>query len=189
MAATPSRMVSLGTQMPSFSLPDTVTGETIHSSSLAGSPSVVVFICNHCPYVKHIRAGLADLGRYCRERGVPMVAISSNDVSTYPDDAPDAMAREAAEAGYVFPYLFDEAQAAAKSFDARCTPDLFIFGSDGRLAYRGQFDDSRPGNGIPVTGRDARAAVDALLAGAQPVAAQKPSIGCSIKWKLGNEPA
>ncbi len=183
MAATPSRMVALGTAMPAFSLPDTVSGKVVDSSSLAGKPSVVIFICNHCPFVKHIRAGLADFGRFCRDRGVPMVAISSNDVTAYPDDAPEAMAREAAQADYVFPYLYDESQTVAKAFDARCTPDLFIFGTDGRMAYRGQFDDARPSNDIPVTGRDARAAVDALLGGKLPSAEQKASIGCSIKWK------
>jgi peroxiredoxin len=176
-------MVALGTAMPMFSLPDTASGKVVDSSSLAGRPSVVLFICNHCPFVKHIRAGLADFGRFCQERGVPMVAISSNDVTAYPDDAPEAMVREAALADYVFPYLYDESQAVAKAFDARCTPDLFIFGADGRLAYRGQFDDARPSNDIAVTGRDARAAVDALLGGKQPSAEQKASIGCSIKWK------
>jgi peroxiredoxin len=189
MANTPSRMVSLGTVMPVFSLPDTISGRMLASSALAGKPSVVVFICNHCPFVKHIRAGLADFGRYCRSKGVPMIAISSNDVAGYPDDAPDAMAREAASAGYIFPYLYDESQAVAKAFDARCTPDLFIFDRDGKLAYRGQFDNARPSNEIPVTGHDARAAVDALLAGQQPAAEQKASIGCNIKWKPGNEPA
>jgi thiol-disulfide isomerase/thioredoxin len=188
MASTPSRMVSLGSSMPSFSLPDTVSGRTLDSSALAGKPSVVIFICNHCPYVKHIRTGLAEFGRFCREKGVPMVAISSNDASSYPDDAPEAMAVEARFACYVFPYLYDESQAVAKAFDARCTPDLFIFSSDGKLAYRGQFDDSRPGNQIPVTGKDARAAVEALLAGQPPRTDQKASIGCSIKWKPGNEP-
>jgi peroxiredoxin len=182
-------MVSLGTKMPAFSLPDATTGGMVDASSLAGRPSVVVFICNHCPFVKHIRTGLADFGRFCRDQNVPMVAISSNDVSTHPDDAPEAMAREAASAGYTFPYLFDESQAIAKAFDARCTPDLFIFDRDGKLAYRGQFDDARPSNPISVTGRDARAAVDALLAGQQPTASQKASIGCNIKWKPGNEPA
>jgi peroxiredoxin len=189
MANTPSRMVSLGTPMPAFSLPDAVSGRTLASSAMAGKPSVVIFICNHCPFVKHIRAGLADFARYCRSKGVPMVAISSNDVTSYPDDAPEAMARESASAGYIFPYLYDESQAVAKAFDARCTPDLFIFDSDGKLAYRGQFDDARPSNQIPVTGRDARAAVDTLVAGGKPAAGQKASIGCSIKWKPGNEPA
>ena len=189
MANTPSRMVSLGTAMPDFSLPDTISGRTLHSSALAGKPRVVIFICNHCPFVKHIQSALAEFGRYCRSKGVPMVAISSNDVASYPDDAPEAMAREAANAGYIFPYLFDESQAVAKAFDARCTPDLFIFDRDGKLAYRGQFDDARPGNQIPVTGQDARAAVDLLVAGGQPAAEQKASIGCNIKWKPGNEPA
>jgi hypothetical protein len=132
---------------------------------------------------------LAEFGRYCRSKGVPMVAISSNDVAHYPDDAPEAMARESASAGYIFPYLYDESQAVAKAFDARCTPDLFIFDRDGKLAYRGQFDDARPSNEIPVTGRDARAAIDALLVGGQPAAEQKASIGCNIKWKPGNGPA
>jgi len=188
MAAT-SRMVSLGTQMPSFSLPDAVTGKTVDSSLLAGRPSVVIFICNHCPYVKHIRAGLVDFGRFCRERNVGMVAISSNDVGTHPADAPELMAIEASEAGFVFPYLYDGSQEVAKAFAAACTPDLYIFDQDGKLAYRGQFDGARPGNGVPVTGRDARAAVEALLAGQAPSPQQKASIGCSIKWKPGNEPA
>jgi hypothetical protein len=181
-------MVSLGTALPSFSLFDTLSGQTVDSTTLAGRPSVVVFICNHCPYVKHIQTGLAEFGRFCRDKGVAMVAISSNDVSSHPDDAPANMAIEARYAGYVFPYLYDESQSAAKAFDARCTPDLFVFDREGRLAYRGQFDDSRPGNAIPVTGRDARAAVEALLAGRQPPADQKASIGCNIKWKPGNEP-
>jgi len=188
MAATPSRMVSLGTTMPAFTLPDTISGKLLESAVLAGRPSVVIFICNHCPYVKLIQAGLADFGRFCREKNVPMVAISSNDANKYPDDAPAAMAEEAARAGYVFPYLYDESQAVAKAFDARCTPDLFIFDSSGKLAYRGQFDDARPGNGLPVTGADARAAVEALLTGQRPAALQKASIGCNVKWKPGNEP-
>jgi peroxiredoxin len=188
MAATPSRMIALGTAMPSFELPDTVTGKKVAFSSLVGNPSVVIFICNHCPFVKHIHKGLADFGRFCLERGVGMVAISSNDVGTYPEDAPEAMAVEAARTGYVFPYLYDESQAVARAFDARCTPDLFIFDREGKLAYRGQFDDARPQSPVPVTGRDARAAVEALLAGRKPDANQKASIGCSIKWKPGNEP-
>jgi peroxiredoxin len=182
-------MISLGTGMPSFALPDTVTGKMVESSALAGKPSVVIFICNHCPYVKHLRAGLAAFGRFCAEHDVPMVAISPNDVETYPDDGPEGMAAEAVQAGYVFPYLYDESQAVARAFDARCTPDLFIFDRDGKLAYRGQFDDARPQSPVPVTGRDARAAVEALLAGQKPSAAQTASIGCGIKWKPGNEPA
>ena len=145
-------------------------------------------LCNHCPYVKHIRSGLADFGRVCAERGVAMVAISSNDVTTYPADSPEMMKREASEAGYVFPYLFDETQAVARAFHAACTPDLYIFDAAGRLAYRGQFDDSRPRNNVPTTGADLRAAADAVLQGRLPSPNQKPSVGCNIKWKVGNEP-
>jgi peroxiredoxin len=176
-------MLPLGTPMPPFSLPDTVSGAVFGSAALAGKPAVVFFICNHCPFVKHIRAGIADFGRYCRDRGVAMVAISSNDAAAYPADAPPAMAAEAADAGYVFPYLYDESQAVARAFDAACTPDLYIFDANSKLAYRGQFDGARPGNEVPVTGRDARTAVDALLAGHLPSPEQIPSIGCNIKWK------
>ena len=176
-------MLALGTALPAFELPDTVTGTRVSSASLAGKPSVVFFICNHCPYVKHIRGGIADFGRFCQERGVGMVAVSSNDVAAYPADSPEAMAAEAREAGYVFPYLYDESQAVARAFDAACTPDLYIFDAQQKLAYRGQFDASRPKNNEPVTGRDARAAVEALLSGQAPTADQIPSIGCSIKWK------
>src|SRR4051794_34976684 len=183
MSRTPSRMLPLGTEIPAFSLPDTVSGTVVDSSALAGKPAVVFFICNHCPFVKHIRAGIADFGRYCREQGVAMVAISSNDAVAYPADAPPAMAAEAKEAGYTFPYLYDESQAVARAFDAACTPDLYIFDAQGKLAYRGQFDAARPGNDVPVTGRDARAAIDALRAGKAPSAEQIPSIGCNIKWK------
>lgn len=183
MARTPSRMLPLGTALPDFSLPDAVSGAVVDSSTLADKPAVVFFICNHCPFVKHIRAGIAEFGRYCRDRGVGMVAISSNDAVTYPADSPAAMAVEAADAGYVFPYLYDESQAVARAFDAACTPDLYIFDKHGKLAYRGQFDGARPGNDVPVTGRDARAAVDALVAGKLPSSDQIPSIGCNIKWK------
>jgi peroxiredoxin len=181
--AVPSNMRELGTSMPSFNLPDVVTGKLVASSSLSGKPAVVIFICNHCPYVKHIREGLAAFGRYCQERGVGMVAISSNDVVAYPEDGPEAMAVEAKQSGYVFPYLFDETQAVARAFEAACTPDLYIYDAQGLLAYRGQFDDSRPKNSLPVTGADAREAVDRLLAGQAPSSDQKPSIGCNIKWK------
>jgi peroxiredoxin len=183
MARTPSTMRELGTPIPTFSLPDTVSGQLVDSSSLLGKPSVVIFICNHCPYVKHIRAGLADFGRYCQEQGVALVAISSNDAGTYPDDSPENMALEARDAGYVFPYLYDESQAVARAFEAACTPDLYIYDAEGRLAYRGQFDDARPKNDAPVTGKDARAAVAALLSGQRPSPEQQPSIGCNIKWK------
>lgn len=181
--ATPSNMRELGSAMPSFDLPDTVSGNSVSSSSLLGKPAVVIFICNHCPYVKHIRQGLADFGRWCRQQGVGMVAISSNDVGQYPEDGPEAMAREAELSGYEFPYLFDESQAIARAFDAACTPDLYIYDARGLLAYRGQFDDSRPKNDAPVTGKDARSAVEALLSGRAPAPHQTPSIGCSIKWK------
>jgi peroxiredoxin len=181
--AVPSNMRELGTLMPSFDLPDTVSGKRVSSDSLSGKPAVVLFICNHCPYVKHIRQGLADFGRMCRERGVGMVAISSNDVAQYPEDGPEAMALEAKQSGYVFPYLFDASQEVARAFDAACTPDLYIYDASGLLAYRGQFDDSRPKNNAPVDGKDARAAVEALLAGAPPSSDQRPSIGCNIKWK------
>ena len=176
-------MLALGTPIPQFSLPDTVSGQVVSSASLLGKPSVVFFICNHCPFVKHIRAGISDFGRYCAERGAVMVAVSSNDAIAYPADAPPAMTIEAKEAGYVFPYLFDDSQEVARSFDAACTPDLYIFDAHGKLAYRGQFDGARPGNDVPVTGRDARAAIDALLLGASPSSDQIPSIGCNIKWK------
>ncbi|HVY26273.1 MAG TPA: thioredoxin family protein [Polyangiaceae bacterium] len=183
MARTPSNMRELGTTMPSFNLPDTVSGKQVSSDSLRGKPSVVIFICNHCPYVKHIRTGLAAFGRFCQERGVAMVAISSNDAVAYPDDSPEKMTQEAKDAGYVFPYLFDESQAVARAFDAACTPDLYIYDAQGKLAYRGQFDDARPKTDAPVTGKDARDAIEALLAGRAPSSDQKPSIGCNIKWK------
>jgi len=181
--ATPSRMLPLGTPMPTFTLPDTVSGALVSSSSLQGKPAVVFFLCNHCPYVKHIRVGISELGRFCQERGVGMVAVSSNDVLTYPADSPEAMLLEAKEAGYTFPYLYDESQEVARAFDAACTPDLYIFDAQGKLAYRGQFDGARPKNDVPVTGRDARAAIELLLAGKAPSSEQIPSIGCNIKWK------
>jgi peroxiredoxin len=189
MVATESQMLELGTPLPAFSLVDTTTGQTLSSDTLrGGSASVVAFICNHCPFVKHIREGLAEFGRYCEEQGVKMVAVSSNDVTTHPADAPQRMAEEARRAGYVFAYLYDESQAVAKAFRAACTPEFYVFDGEGKLAYRGQFDDSRPGNGKPVTGSDLRAAVDALLGGSRPAEQQLPSIGCNIKWRAGNAP-
>jgi peroxiredoxin len=183
MARTPSNMLALETSLPRFSLPDAVTGKIVDSSQFSGQPLVVAFICNHCPFVKHIRQGLAEFGAYCAEKGAAVVAISSNDVDNYPDDSPENMAKEAREAGYGFPYLYDESQAVARAFNAACTPDLYLFDGNGKLVYRGQFDDSRPGNGVPVTGRDLRAAVDAVVLGRAPSADQTPSIGCNIKWK------
>lgn len=181
--AVPSNMLALGTMLPSFRLKDTVSGRLVASEELLGRPSVVAFVCNHCPYVKHIRSGLADFGRYCQERGVALVAVSSNDPVSHPEDAPDKMAVEAKTQGYVFPYLFDETQSVARAFDAACTPEFYVFDRAGKLAYRGQFDEARPKNSVTVTGADVRAAVDALLAGRAPNPDQKPSIGCSIKWK------
>lgn len=183
MARTPSTMRELGTPLPSFELPNAATGQLVKSSDWAGHIVVVAFICNHCPFVIHLKKDLAAFGRYCEERDVVMVAISSNDVETYPADSPELMKADAQEFGYVFPYLYDESQEVAQAFDAACTPDFFVFDGDAKLAYRGQFDDSRPGNNVPVTGTDLRNAVDALLAGERPSLEQKPSIGCNIKWK------
>jgi peroxiredoxin len=187
MVAVNSTMLPLGTAAPDFRLPDT-SGKTISLSDFKGKPLLVMFICNHCPFVKHVRDGLAQLGRDYLPRGAAIAAVSSNDVEGYPADSPDKMREEAKAAGYLFPYLYDESQAVAKAYHAACTPDFFLFDKNHRLVYRGQLDDSRPGNGVPVTGKDLRAALDAVLA-AKPVAAtQKPSIGCNIKWKSGNEP-
>ncbi|HWO10399.1 MAG TPA: thioredoxin family protein [Polyangiaceae bacterium] len=184
MAATPSTMRELGAPLPKFQLPDARTGELVSDAQLRGQgPAVVAFICNHCPFVVHIRAGLVEFGRYCQGASVPFVAISSNDVSTHPQDGPGPMAQEAKRHGFTFPYLYDESQGVARAFDAACTPDFFVFDAAGKLAYRGQFDGARPSNALPVTGADLRAAVEALLGGRAPNPEQKPSIGCGIKWK------
>jgi peroxiredoxin len=191
MAKTLSTMLPLGTAAPDFTLPDAVTGKTVALKDFTGAPALlVIFMCNHCPYVKHIRAELAKLGREYQSRGVAMVGISSNDARAYPDDSPEKMAEEARLAGYTFPYLYDESQAVAKAYRAACTPDFFLFDRERRLVYRGQFDDSRPRVEavLPVTGRDLRAALDAVLAGRPLPGDQKPSLGCNIKWKPGNEP-
>jgi peroxiredoxin len=188
MALTPSTMLALGTKAPAFALPDT-TGETVSLADFPNAPAVLVmFICNHCPFVKHIRAELAQLGKDYLSQGAAIVAISSNDVTTHPDDSPAKMAIEAKEAGYVFAYLYDETQSVARAYQAACTPDFFLFDRHQQLVYRGQLDDSRPGNGISVTGKDLRAALDAVLAGKPVAAGQKASMGCNIKWKPGNEP-
>jgi len=181
--AVQSSLLPLGTPLPSFRLTDTVSGRVVASADFAGRPLVVAFICNHCPYVKRIRDGLAAFGRYASERGVGFVGVSSNDPAAYPEDAPDKMALEARAAGWSFPYLFDETQGTARAFQAACTPEFYVFDAQGALAYRGQFDEARPKNDAPVTGADVRAAVEALLAGQSPKSEQKPSIGCSIKWK------
>ena len=188
MAATPSSMLALGTPLPEFALVDTVSGQTVSSSSLLGSIAVVAFICNHCPFVVHIKAELSRFGAFCNEHGVRLVAISSNDVSTHPMDGPAEMAKDARRHAYPFPYLFDETQGVARVFAARCTPEFYVFDRAGKLAYRGQFDDARPSRPTPVTGADVRAAVNALLRGELPDRDQKPSMGCNIKWKAGMAP-
>ena len=181
-------MLPLGTAAPDFQLPDT-NGKTISLAAFKDKPALlVVFMCNHCPYVKHLRAGLAQLAPDYLPRAVAVVGINSNDVANYPEDSPAKMAAEVKSAGYIFPYLYDESQAVAKAYRAACTPDFFLFDRGRRLVYRGQFDASRPGNGVPVTGKDLRAALDAVLAGKPPSTFQSPSIGCNIKWKRGNEP-
>jgi peroxiredoxin len=181
-------MLALGTVAPDFQLPN-IDGKHVALAGFKAAPALVVmFICNHCPYVKHLRAALSDFGRECAAKGVAVVAISSNDAANYPDDSPAKMALEAKAAGYPFPYLYDESQKVAKAYRAACTPDFYLFDRGRRLVYRGQFDASRPGNGIPATGRDLRAAVDAVLKGAAPSLNQAPSMGCNIKWKRGNEP-
>ncbi len=188
MAVTPSTMLELGTEAPDFRLPDT-DGREVALGDFAGAPALVVmFICNHCPYVKHVQAELARLASEYQARGVAVVAISSNDVAQFPDDGPGTMRAERERAGYTFPYLFDETQDVAKAYRAACTPDLFVFDAQRRLVYRGQLDDSRPGNGVPVTGRDLRAALEAVLAGRPVAARQRASLGCNIKWKPGHEP-
>jgi peroxiredoxin len=189
MAKTPSTMLELGTKAPEFNLRDTVTGRMLSLADFRGKKGLLVmFICNHCPFVIHVREKLAEIGRVYPERGLAVVGISANDVSTHPQDGPEAMKKEAAAAGYEFPYLYDETQSVAKAYAAACTPDFFLFDGDLKLVYRGQLDDSRPGSNVPVTGKDLLAAMDALLAGHAVTEKQKPSLGCNIKWKKGNEP-
>jgi peroxiredoxin len=190
MARTYSTMAPLGMELPAFALTDVISGRRFTEADFADTPALLVaFLCNHCPYVRHVRGGLADFAREYRDRGLAVVGISSNDVGAYPQDGPDGMREEAHSAGYAFPYLFDETQQVAKAFSAACTPDFFLFDRAGRLAYRGQFDASRPSTDVPVTGADLRKAADAVLAGEVPGSDQTPSIGCNIKWIPGNEPA
>ncbi len=184
MAATPSNMVALGTQAPDFTIPDTVSGESFSLNDLkSDKATVVMFICNHCPYVIHINDGLVKLTNEYSSMGVSFIAISSNDIINYPEDSPEKMKQNAERLGYNFPYLYDESQEVAKAYNAACTPDFYIYDKDMKLAYRGQFDDSRPGNGKPVTGKDVREALDNMLAGEPVSNKQIPSIGCNIKWK------
>ena len=188
MALTPSTMLKLGTSAPYFRLPDT-EGRLISLEDFKGAKALlVIFMCNHCPYVKHIRPGLVEFAQKYQSKGLAVVGINANDAAKYPDDSPGKMVDEVATAGYTFPYLYDETQEAAKAYRAACTPDFFLFDKNRKLVYRGQFDDSRPGNNIPVTGKDMREAVDALLAGKAINPAQSPSIGCNIKWRAGNAP-
>jgi peroxiredoxin len=188
MALTPSTMLPLGTTAPDFQLPDT-NGKLVSASDFKNAPALlVIFMCNHCPYVIHIRQGLAQLGRDYQSKGVAMIGINSNDAVNYPADNPARMKDETRTAGYTFPYLFDESQLVAKAYHAACTPDIYLFDARHKLVYRGQFDDSRPGNGVPVTAKDLRVALDAVLAGKPVSATQTPSMGCNIKWKAGNEP-
>ena len=186
MSLTESTMLELGTLAPGFALTDVVTGRTVSRDDFHGQKALLVmFICAHCPYVKHIERGLAALGRDFAAQPVGIVAISSNDAVTHPADSPAGLKRQAETYGFAFPYLYDETQAVARAYKAACTPDFFLFDADFRLAYRGQFDSSRPGNGIPVTGEDLRSAIDTVLSGKPVLTGQRPSIGCNIKWSLG----
>ena len=188
MPETPSMMLDLGTPMPSFSLPD-FNGHMVSDADVKGSNALLVaFICKHCPFVRHIRNEFARFATEYQARGLAVIAIASNDTKEFPEDGPEGMKEEAAEAGYTFPYLFDEKQLVARAFKAACTPDLFLFDGQRRLYYRGQFDGSRPKNNVPVNGADLRAAADALLAGEPAPAVQRPSLGCNIKWSPGNAP-
>jgi len=190
MAATTSTMLALGTMAPAFSLPDVVSGRTISLTSFQDKQALLVmFICHHCPFVKHVAAELAQLGRDYAPKGVGIVAISSNDPAVSADDSPEGLQTMAAKLGLNFPVCYDETQAVAKSYAAACTPEFYLFDQDRKLVYRGQLDDSRPSNGKPVTGADLRAAIDDLLAGRPLSKDQKPSLGCNIKWRPGNEPA
>jgi peroxiredoxin len=188
MPETPSTMLDLGTPLPSFTLPD-FDGRMVSDADFKGSKALLVaFICKHCPFVRHIRQEFSRFASEYEAKGLKVVAIASNDTKEFPEDGPEGMKQEASEAGYIFPYLFDEKQQVAQAFRAACTPDFFLFDRDRRLAYRGQFDDSRPKNNVAASGTDLRAAADAVLAGKPAPATQKPSIGCNIKWSPNNAP-
>ena len=189
MAAVESTMLELGTKAPNFELPNVVTGKKVSLSDFGDvSGLLVIFMCNHCPFVKHVRQGIVQLAGDYKEKGIETVAIMSNDVSTHPGDHPDKMKEEAVKFDYPFPYLYDESQEVAKAYKAACTPDFFLFDDNLELYYRGQLDDARPGNDEPVNGKDLRNAMDRMLKGEEPPQIQKPSMGCNIKWKAGNEP-
>ena len=190
MALTPSTMLALGTKAPAFRLPDVVSGKTTSLETFAGTRALLVmFICRHCPYVVHVREELSRIGTDYATRDIGIVAISANDAATYPDDAPEQLKAMAKELGFTFPFCYDETQKTAKAYTAACTPDFFLFDANRMLVYRGQLDESRPGNGKPLDGRDLRAAIDAVLTGQAVSPEQRPSIGCNIKWKPGNAPA
>lgn len=182
MVKTLSTMQPLGTRAPDFALPD-IDGIVVKRDDFAGMPLLIIFMCNHCPFVIHVREKLVERVREYQDRGVAVVAINSNDVANYPDDSPEKMKKDARKYGYPFPYLYDESQEVARSYDAACTPDFFLYDAEHKLVYRGQFDDSRPGSDIPVTGEDLTRAVDAVLEGRPVLDGQKPSMGCNIKWK------
>lgn len=189
MAQTTSIMLPLGALAPNFSLPEPATGKTHALGDFRDAPALLVmFVCNHCPFVKHLRQGLIQFAHDYQPKGLAIVAINANDAIRYPDDRPAKMAEEALAFAYPFPYLYDASQATAKAYHATCTPDFFLYDAERKLVYRGQFDDSRPGNPFPVTGNNLRAAADALLAGQPVLPEQKPSVGCNVKWKAGNEP-
>jgi len=188
MAVTASQMLPLGTSAPDFSLPDT-QGNMVSLGDFTGVPALlIIFMCNHCPFVKHILNAMVELIKEYQAKGVAVVGINSNDVVNFTEDRPEMMAKVAKQAGFTFPYLYDQTQEVAKAYRAACTPDFFLFDEEQRLVYRGQMDDSRPGTGIPVTGADLTAAIDAVLEGKPVSEEQKPSLGCNIKWKQGNEP-
>jgi len=187
MVRTASTMLPIGTSAPHFSLPD-FEGKVVSLSEFRDKPLVIIFMCNHCPFVKHVAPELVRIVSVYGDRGVSFIGINSNDIATHPDDSPAKMKEEAKLQGYSFPYLFDESQDVAKDYQAACTPDFYVFDKDHRLVYRGQMDDSRPKSDKPLTGYDLRAALDCVLAGKRPTDIQKPSIGCNIKWKQGDEP-
>jgi len=188
MSVTPSTMAPLGMEAPDFELPDTEGDRVALDDFEDADALLVVFMCNHCPYVKHLKEALADFAGEYREKGLATVGINANDAGSHPDDDLEGMKEDAARYAYPFPYLRDESQEVAKAYGAACTPDFFLFDEDRKLVYRGQFDDSRPGNGMPITGRDLREAADAVLEGGEVPEDQTPSVGCNIKWKPGNAP-
>ena len=190
MALTPSTMLALGTRAPDFSLTDVVTGKTVSLKTFAAKKALLVmFICQHCPYVQHVKEELARIGNDYASKEMAIVALSSNDIENYPEDSPENLKAMAEELGFNFPFCYDPTQAVAKAYSAACTPDFFLFDRERKLVYRGQLDTSRPGNGVPVTGKDLRAAMDAILSDRPVNSNQKPSMGCNIKWKKGNQPA